>query len=225
MERIQEAWPGLPWGLLWVRSQPASKPNQHCSHLSKERPQARARTETPWTLQAAAAGATSGGRRRAGTTRLKSESKPEMSDSKNQDDVDDEITAVFAEGEPGEDGMSKSWHGSRSARCGTYLYSTCPDILRFSQKSLSFFVDISGAESPGPAPALTRSIFFSPLLKFLTSHIVNRFLLCWLHQVQPSWFLNCEEIWQGPFSSLLTNFDQVGSYIVKRSNCARLKLL
>lgn len=44
-----------------------------------------------------------------------------MSDSKNQDDVDDEITAVFAEGEPGEDGMSKSWHGSRSARCGTLL--------------------------------------------------------------------------------------------------------
>ena len=35
----------------------------------------------------------------------------------NQDDVDDEITAVFAEGEQGEDGMSKSWHGSRSARC------------------------------------------------------------------------------------------------------------
>ena len=26
-----------------------------------------------------------------------------MSDSKNQDDVDDEITAVFAEGEPGEE--------------------------------------------------------------------------------------------------------------------------
>ena len=33
----------------------------------------------------------------------------------DQDDVDDEITAVFAEGET-EDGMSKSWHGSRSAR-------------------------------------------------------------------------------------------------------------
>ena len=58
-----------------------------------------------------------------GTTRLKSESKPEMSDSKNQDDVDDEITAVFAEGEPGEDGMSKSWHGSRSARCGTLIFN------------------------------------------------------------------------------------------------------
>ena len=55
-----------------------------------------------------------------------------------RDDLDDEITAVFAEGEE-EDGMSKSWHGSRSA----------------SQKSLSFFVDISTG-SPGPPPALTR---------------------------------------------------------------------
>ena len=55
-----------------------------------------------------------------------------------RDDLDDEITAVFAEGEE-EDGMSKSWHGSRSA----------------SQKSLSFFVDISTG-SPAPPPPLTR---------------------------------------------------------------------
>ena len=48
----------------------------------------------------------------------------------------------------------------------TGYYSTYPNILCFSQKSLSFFVDISGAESPGPPPALTRFIFplFSPLL-------------------------------------------------------------
>ena len=37
-------------------------------------------------------------------------------DSDDQDDVDDEITAVFAENGAGDDGMSKSWHGSRSAR-------------------------------------------------------------------------------------------------------------
>ena len=36
--------------------------------------------------------------------------------SDDQDDVDDEITAVFAENGAGDDGMSKSWHGSRSAR-------------------------------------------------------------------------------------------------------------
>ena len=143
----------------------------------KARHRARAPTETPWTLQAVAA---SRGRRRARTTRL-NQVKPTMSNSKNQDDVDDEITAVFAEGEPGEDGMSKSWHGSRSARFSTLsliYFSTFPNILHFSQKSLSFFVDISGAESPGPPPALTRSTFISPSSTYpsfyqVPSHILN----------------------------------------------------
>lgn len=69
-----------------------------------------------------------------------------------QDDVDDEITAVFAENGAGDDGMSKSWHGSRSA----------------SQKSLSFFVDINGAESPGPPP-LTRSMSHSQSCRQVSS--------------------------------------------------------
>ena len=47
-------------------------------------------------------------------------------------------------------------------------------ILHFSQKSLSFFVDISGAESPGEPPPLTRCFDI-----FL--HI-----LCWLFAISPS---------------------------------------
>ena len=58
------------------------------------------------------------------------------------------------------------------------IFSTFPNILHFSQKSLSFFVDISGAESPGPPPALTRSTFISPSSTYpsfyqVPSHILN----------------------------------------------------
>ena len=125
-------------------------------------------------------GSSSSGQRReeeSADYQVEPQFKPKMRNSKNQDDVDDEITAVFAEGEPGEDGMSKSWHGSRSARCRTlnlqqllFILFDLPEHFP-SQKSLSFFVDISGAESPGPPPALTRSILFS----LLTSQVLTKF--------------------------------------------------
>jgi len=66
-------------------------------------------------------------------------------DDHGDDDIDDEITAVFADGHrsaEGQDTMSKSWHGSRSS----------------SQKSLSFFVDF---DSSGPPPPLSRSMSHS----------------------------------------------------------------
>ena len=74
-------------------------------------------------------------------------------DDRGDDDIDDEITAVFNDGERSvedEDTMSKSWHGSRSS----------------SQKSLSFFVDIS---SSGPPPALSRSMSHSQAQRRVSS--------------------------------------------------------
>ena len=59
------------------------------------------------------------------------------------DDVDDEITAVFNENDP-EDSMSKSWQCSRSS----------------SQRSLAFFVDMS-ASGPTPGPGINRSMSYS----------------------------------------------------------------
>ena len=58
-----------------------------------------------------------------------------------EDDLDDEITAVFNENDQ-DDCMSKSWQGSRSS----------------SQRSLAFFVDLS---SSGPAPGINRSTSYS----------------------------------------------------------------
>ena len=66
-------------------------------------------------------------------------------DDRPEDDLDDEITAVFNE-EGTDDCMSKSWHGSRSS----------------SQRSLAFFVDLN---SSGPAgdhpPGINRSMSHS----------------------------------------------------------------
>ena len=185
MERIQEAWPGLLWGLLWVRPQPASKPNQHCSHLSKERPQARARTETPWTLQAATAGATSGGRRRAGTTRLKSQSKKTRDERfQKPGRCGRRDHSSFCGG-----GARGGWDEQILAR------ESVSEVRHFDiQPARTFFVSVKRA---------SVSLSTSAGLRVQDLHLP----------------------WQGPFSSLLTKFDQVGSYIVKRSNCARLKLL
>ena len=53
-------------------------------------------------------------------------------DDTGEDDLDDEITAVF--NDDNEDCMSKSWHGSRSS----------------SQRSLAFFVDFNAADAGHP---------------------------------------------------------------------------
>ena len=74
-------------------------------------------------------------------------------DNHGDDDIDDEITAVFADGDKSvenDDTMSKSWHGSRSS----------------SQKSLSFFVDLN---SSGPAPPLNRSMSHSQAQRRVSS--------------------------------------------------------
>jgi hypothetical protein len=74
-------------------------------------------------------------------------------DDRGDDDIDDEITAVFADGDKSaenDDTMSKSWHGSRSS----------------SQKSLSFFVDLN---SSGPPPPLNRSMSHSQAQRRVSS--------------------------------------------------------
>ena len=55
-----------------------------------------------------------------------------------EDDLDDEITAVF-EARDEEDPLSRSWHGSRSS----------------SQRSLAFFVDLSASGPPPPSETRT----------------------------------------------------------------------
>ena len=73
-------------------------------------------------------------------------------DDRAEDDLDDEITAVF--NEETEDCMSKSWHGSRSS----------------SQRSLAFFVDLNSSggaghpehpEHPEHPPGINRSMSHS----------------------------------------------------------------
>ena len=65
-----------------------------------------------------------------------------------EDDVDDEITAVF--NNETDDCMSKSWHGSRSS----------------SQRSLAFFVDLN---SSGHPPAMNRSMSHSQAQRRVSS--------------------------------------------------------
>ena len=113
-------------------------------------------------------------------------------DSDDQDDVDDEITAVFAENGAGDDGMSKSWHGSRSARWPMLKSLELTLTIFFSQKSLSFFVDINGAESPGPPP-LTRFLFFHCVILDIAT---ARFL---------SWTLQFPIKWQFDWNQVASN--------------------
>ena len=66
-------------------------------------------------------------------------------DDRAEDDLDDEITAVFNE-EGTDDCMSKSWHGSRSS----------------SQRSLAFFVDLNSSGPTGEhPPGINRSMSHS----------------------------------------------------------------
>ena len=73
-------------------------------------------------------------------------------DDTADDDIDDEITAVF--NEEHEDNMSKSWHGSRSS----------------SQRSLAFFVDFSESGPSGGHPAgINRSMSHSQAQRRVSS--------------------------------------------------------
>ena len=69
-------------------------------------------------------------------------------DDHAEDDVDDEITAVF--NNETDDCMSKSWHGSRSS----------------SQRSLAFFVDLN---SSGHPPSINRSMSHSQAQRRVSS--------------------------------------------------------